>query len=104
MRQVTVKVPHFTERVAEAQWLVGHPEMTPELLGPNRDLLRDTLQRFTDAVVDRRVDEQLLHGEPHLGNLLRTGKGLLFVDLETPCRGPVEFDVDRPRVGRQARI
>ncbi len=37
MRQVSVKVPHFTERVAEAQWLVGHPEMTPELLGPDRD-------------------------------------------------------------------
>ena len=93
MRQVTVKVPHFTERVAEAQWLVGHAEMTPELLGPDRLLLRDTLQRFTEAVVDRGAGEQLLHGEPHPGNLLRTEKGLLFVDLETLCRGPVEFDV-----------
>jgi hypothetical protein len=93
MRQVTVKVPHFTERVAEAQWLVGHSEVTPELLGPDRDLLRDTLQRFTDAVADRGVGEQLLHGEPHPGNLIRTNKGLLFVDLETSCRGPVEFDV-----------
>ncbi len=93
MRQVSVKVPHFTERVADAQWLVGHPEMTPDLLGPDRDLLRDTLQRSTDAVVDRGAGEQLLHGEPHPGNLLRTEKGLLFVDLETLCRGPVEFDV-----------
>jgi hypothetical protein len=93
MRRVTVKVPHFTERVAEAQWLVGRAEMTPELLGPDRLLLRDTLQRFTEAVVDRGGREQLLHGEPHPGNLLRTKKGLLFVDLETLCRGPVEFDV-----------
>jgi len=93
MRQVTVKVPHFTERVAEAQWLVGHAETTPELLVSDRDLLRDTLQRFTDAVVGRGAGEQLLHGEPHPGNLLRTEKGLLFVDLETTCRGPVEFDV-----------
>ena len=29
--RVSVKVPHFTERVAEAQWLVGHSEMTSEL-------------------------------------------------------------------------
>ena len=93
MRRVAEKVPHFTERVAEAQWLVGHAEMTPELLGPDRDLLSDTLQRFTDAVVNRGAGEQLLHGEPHPGNLLRTEKGLLFVDLETICRGPVEFDV-----------
>ena len=93
MRHITVKVPHFTERVAEAEGLVGRAEMTPELLGPDRVLLRDTLQRFTEAVVDRGAGEQLLHGEPHPGNLLRTKKGLLFVDLETLCRGPVEFDV-----------
>jgi Ser/Thr protein kinase RdoA (MazF antagonist) len=93
MRQVTVKVPHFTERVAEAQWLIDHPETTPELLGPDGDLLRDTLQTLVDAVVDRGAPEQLLHGEPHPGNLVRTEKGPLFVDLETCCRGPVEFDV-----------
>ena len=37
--------------------------------------------------------EQLLHGEPHPGNLLTTKNGLLFIDLETCCRGPVEFDL-----------
>jgi hypothetical protein len=67
--------------------------MTPALLGPDRDILMDTLQRFTGAVVRRGAGEQLLHGEPHPGNLLRTERGLLFVDLETMCRGPVEFDV-----------
>ena len=34
-----------------------------------------------------------MHGEPHPGNLLRTRKGLLFIDFETCCRGPVEFDI-----------
>ena len=37
--------------------------------------------------------EQLLHGEPHPGNVLTTKNGLLFIDLETCCRGPVEFDL-----------
>ncbi|MDX3518892.1 phosphotransferase [Streptomyces scabiei] len=37
--------------------------------------------------------EQLLHGEPHPGNLLNTRRGPLFVDLATCCRGPVEFDL-----------
>ncbi len=37
--------------------------------------------------------EQLLHGEPHPGNVLTTKSGLLFIDLETCCRGPVEFDL-----------
>jgi thiamine kinase-like enzyme len=51
------------------------------------------LKRSRRAIVDRGSPEQLLHGEPHPGNLLRTTKGLLFVDLETCCRGPVEFDI-----------
>src|SRR5262249_46804513 len=37
--------------------------------------------------------EQLLHGEPHPGNVLNTETGSLFVDLGTCCRGPVEFDI-----------
>ena len=35
----------------------------------------------------------MLHGEPHPGNVLDTTRGPLFVDLETVCRGPVEFDL-----------
>ena len=38
------------------------------------------------AIADRGAPEQLLHGEPHPGNVLRTRDGLVFVDLETCCR------------------
>jgi len=93
MRQVDVTVPHFTDRVATAQSLVGDPQATPDLPDEDRKLLRDTLRELRDAVVDRGADEQILHGEPHPGNLLATRRGPLFVDLETCCRGPVEFDV-----------
>jgi hypothetical protein len=93
MRQIDVTAPHFTDRVAEAQWLVGNRAQTPELADPERDLLANTLRSLRRAIEDRGGDEQLLHGEPHPGNLLRTKRGLLFLDLETCCRGPVEFDV-----------
>jgi hypothetical protein len=93
MRDVDVTVPHFTDRVASAESLVHDPEATPNLPVQDRELLIDTLASLRDAVVDRGADEQLLHGEPHPGNLLSTESGLLFVDLETCCRGPVEFDI-----------
>ncbi len=93
MRQIDVTAPHFTDRVAEAQWLVGNRVQTPELGDADRELLSKTLRSLRRAIGDRGADEQLLHGEPHSGNLLRTKKGLLLVDLETCCRGPVEFDV-----------
>ena len=93
MRQIDVTAPHFTDRVAEAQWLVGNRAHTPELGDADRELLSNTLRKLRWAIGQRGAAEQLLHGEPHPGNLLRTKNGLLFADLETCCRGPVEFDV-----------
>ncbi|HVU11275.1 MAG TPA: aminoglycoside phosphotransferase family protein [Phototrophicaceae bacterium] len=93
VRQIDLTVPHFTDRVAEAQRLVGDPAQTPELDDTGRKLLGDTLRGLRRAIVNRRAPEQLLHGEPHPGNLLNTKQGLLLIDLETCCRGPVEFDI-----------
>jgi Phosphotransferase enzyme family len=93
MRQIDVTTPHFTDRVAEAQWLVGSRDHTPALADADRELLSNTLQSLRRAIAGRGAAEQLLHGEPHPGNVLRTKKGLLFADLETCCRGPVEFDI-----------
>jgi len=36
---------------------------------------------------------QALHGEPHLGNVLRTRDGPRWIDLEDVCVGPLEWDV-----------
>ena len=93
MRQIDVTAPHVTDRVAEAQSLVGNRAQTPKLADADRELLSNTLRSLRRVIVDRGAGEQLLHGEPHPGNLLRTKEGLLFVDLETCCRGPVEFDI-----------
>lgn len=93
MREIDFPAPHFTDRIAEAQWLVGSRAHTPELGDTDRELLSNTLRELRWAIGQRGAAEQLLHGEPHPGNLLRTTNGLLFVDLETCCRGPVEFDV-----------
>ena len=49
--------------------------------------------RARRAVGESGRPEQLLHGEPHPGNLLSTRTGPLFIDFETCCRGPIEFDL-----------
>ena len=93
MAQVGVAVPHFTDRVAEAQRLVASRERTPGLADSDRELLGSTLRSQCRTISERSSGEQLLHGEPHAGNLLNTESGPLFTDLETCCRGPVEFDL-----------
>ncbi len=86
-------LPHFLDRVDEAQLLVDDPSNNPEIAGDDRELLGTTLRTMRRSIIDRDASEQLLHGEPHPGNVLRTRDGLLFVDLETCCRGPIEFDI-----------
>jgi Phosphotransferase enzyme family len=93
MAKVDVTVPHFTDRVAEAQRLVASRNRTPGLEDSDRELLSSTLRSRRHTISERSSAEQLLHGEPHAGNLLNTESGPLFVDLETCCRGPVEFDL-----------
>ena len=93
MRKIAATTPHFTDRVAEAQQLVADRDRTPALADADRELLSHTLRSRRRAIGDRGAVEQLLHGDPHPGNVLRTKKGPLFIDLETCCRGPVEFDL-----------
>ncbi|MCT9141511.1 phosphotransferase enzyme family protein [Streptomyces violarus] len=93
MRGLDVPTPHFTDRIEQAQRLVANRDRTPALADADRELLGGTLRNLRRVISERGGAEQLLHGEPHPGNLLTTKNGLLFIDLETCCRGPVEFDL-----------
>ncbi len=93
MRTLDVASPSFTDRVAEAEELVARADLTPELTDADRELLRSALGSLRRSIAERGAREQLLHGEPHPGNVLSTKQGPLFIDLETCCRGPVEFDL-----------
>ncbi|MFJ2259708.1 phosphotransferase [Streptomyces sp. NPDC087844] len=89
--------PHFTDRVTVALKEVDDRSRSPELSDAHRELLSTTLGELSAAIgvggVGVAARDQLLHGEPHPGNLLNTRRGPLFVDLGTCCRGPVEFDL-----------
>ena len=93
MRKLNVPALHFTDRVEQAQQLVASRDHTPALAGADRELLGNTLRSLRRVIGERGGAEQLLHGEPHPGNVLTTKNGPLFIDLETCCRGPVEFDL-----------
>src|SRR4051794_9675681 len=93
MRVVDMASPHFTDRVDEAMRAVTTYDDMPALGDGDRQLLSQTLETLRRAVVDRGTAEHLLHGEPHPGNVLGTNDGLVFIDLETCCRGPIEFDL-----------
>jgi thiamine kinase-like enzyme len=93
LRMVDVAMPHFTDRVAEAQSVVADRDQSPALADADRELLTEVLRSRRRVFTGHGGAEQPLHGEPHPGNLLRSHDGLRFIDFETCCRGPVEFDL-----------
>lgn len=93
MRTVDVPSPRFTDRITQAEEIVAHPVRSPELADTDRVFLGGRLAGLRRAIIERGAVEQLVHGEPHPGNVLSTVNGPLFIDLETCCRGPVEFDL-----------
>ncbi|WP_338696235.1 aminoglycoside phosphotransferase family protein [Streptomyces sp. Q6] len=93
MRTLDVPTPHYTDRIAQAMRLLADPDRTPALADADRALLRATLSDLSRVVAEHGGPEQLLHGEPHPGNLLATESGPRFIDFETCCRGPVAFDL-----------
>lgn len=93
MRRVQMASPRFTDRIAEAEHVCADPDLSPELADADRVFLGGRLGSLRRAIEDRGAVEQLLHGEPHPGNVLSTRTGPLFIDFETICRGPIEFDL-----------
>lgn len=93
LRQIDLATPHVMDRVTGWQQRVEDPEVTPELGKRDRDLLSETLRSMSTAIGSEDSVEQLLHGEPHPGNLLDTKKGPLWIDVGTLQRGPVEYDL-----------
>jgi aminoglycoside phosphotransferase (APT) family kinase protein len=92
LRQVDVSAPHFTDRLAEIRRWLADRDFTPELTDEDRELLADRIAN-PGPFLDGGAAEQLLHGEPHPGNVIDTKNGPLFFDFENCARGPVEFDL-----------
>lgn len=93
MATLDVATPHFMDRVTEAQQIVANRGLSPGVAEADRALVGEMLRQLGRRIVERGAAEQLLHGEPHPGNVLCAKDGPVFIDLETCCRGPVEFDL-----------
>ena len=93
MRTTDLTSPRFTDRIAEAQQVAANPDLSPDLAESDRELLAGRLADLRHLIDKFGASEQLLHGEPHPGNVLGTMRGPVFIDFETICRGPVEFDL-----------
>ena len=75
LRQLDMERPRFTYRVAGAHKIQADRARSPALSEDDRTLLLDALNGHAQAIANRGAPEQLLHGEPHPGNVLGAARG-----------------------------
>ncbi|HEX4127099.1 MAG TPA: phosphotransferase [Acidimicrobiales bacterium] len=93
LTQTGVEVPSFQAMLAKARDALENDALTAPLAGADRDFLRATHDRGLVALENVRFDERRLHGEPHDGNRIATRDGVRWIDFESACTGPLEWDL-----------
>jgi hypothetical protein len=63
------------------------------LAAAEADLVRRSAERLAPFIAAPPGELQPLHGDAHAGNLMATRDGLVWIDFEDVCRGPVEWDL-----------
>ena len=86
------ELPPFTAHVEDAgAILAGEP--LPALSHDDRAFLADLHTDLCAKLAATPFSDRVLHGEVHLGNLLAADDGLRWIDFESACIGPLEWDL-----------
>jgi hypothetical protein len=87
------ELPSFRVGLRRARTALDVDGLMAALPGDDRSMLRRAIDQLSTELDRRGYIERPLHGEPHTVNLLVTPDGLRWVDLESVCVGPLEWDL-----------
>ncbi len=88
-----VPLPSFRVGLRRAQIALSDDVRVAALAVDDRVLLRAAFADLLDRLDRYSFCEQGLHGDPAPGNYLVTPSGLRWIDFESACRGPLEWDL-----------
>jgi hypothetical protein len=91
--QTVIALPSFRAMVAKASQVLNDDSLMAALHRADRELLRASYERGFADLESARFKERRLHGEPHSGNRMATSNGLRWIDFESACIGPIEWDL-----------
>ena len=86
-------LPPLSDRLDRAQAVIDDPHNVRALAEHDRRFLARALRDLRACADEYRLPRRALHGGPHESNLLRTSRGLRWIDLDTACIGPLEWDL-----------
>ena len=88
-----VELPDFRVDIRRARRALEDESRLAALAPDDRRLLQDVFDALLPAIESQVFAPSALHGEPHEGNRIYTPLGIRWIDLESACRGPVEWDL-----------
>lgn len=88
------RLPSYLQDLGQAHALLADAAKTAALAGADRKLLADTYDRLLAILIARapETSHAAIHGSPHSYNILQAAGEPLFIDFETACTGPLEWD------------
>jgi Ser/Thr protein kinase RdoA (MazF antagonist) len=91
--RTTTPVPPFIDELVDARRALDDDEFMSALAPADCDFLRATFDRALEELAALPFEGHRLHGEPHQANHLATPTGVVWVDFESCCSGPREWDL-----------
>jgi Ser/Thr protein kinase RdoA (MazF antagonist) len=85
-------LPPFSLELEDVSRLLQR-DRSPALAAADRSFLSSAVDELQVTLSVAATAMRPLHGSPHAGNWLRTARGLLLLDFETACSGPIEWDL-----------
>lgn len=93
LRSYPGELPALGTAVIDLRWL-ERVDLAGDLLGAaGLARLRASAERMAPFLEAPGGEVQPVHGDAHPGNLVATREGLVWIDFEEVCRGPVEWDL-----------
>ncbi len=102
MNACRVELPDFRVDIRRSRRILQARSRIPALAAGDRAFLEEVFDALLPAIDAAAFDSRPLHGEPHEGNRVPTPFGIRWIDFESACRGPVEWDLAfLPEEGRR---
>lgn len=93
LAQTQEELPSFRTALARARLALDSESFMAALAPDDRAFLRHVYDDGLTVLSGMAFEERRLHGEPHDGNRLVTAGGLQWIDFESCCTGPLEWDL-----------
>jgi Ser/Thr protein kinase RdoA (MazF antagonist) len=104
MNGCRVELPDFRVDIRRSRRILQDRSRIPALAAGDRAVLEEVFDALLPTIETAVFESRPLHGEPHEGNRVVTPYGIRWIDFESACRGPVEWDVSFLPEGARANF